>query len=204
MYVIDPSVIGSVNGLSLGRRQVIIWTNAKILWIGPLGINFSEILVEIYIFSFKKMHLKISGNRGPVCLGLNVLICMVLGAEYSRRSRQMPCRAVHIITNFTYARQVRKEKWYNDSYIFIFSQNNSACQELTHRRIRHLDPCGKTVIWKNLCHSEQIVWERHSDLLVILSKDNQLTKLTKSRPEQLYTACGITELCKVSSYKTVT
>ena len=28
----------------------IIWTNAGILLIGPLGTNFSEILIEIYIF----------------------------------------------------------------------------------------------------------------------------------------------------------
>ena len=35
-----------------GRRQAIIWTNAGILLIGPLGTNFSEILIEIHIFSF--------------------------------------------------------------------------------------------------------------------------------------------------------
>ena len=44
------TVIGSNNGLSPGRRQAIIWTNARILLIGPLGTNFSEILIEIYIF----------------------------------------------------------------------------------------------------------------------------------------------------------
>ena len=52
------SIIGSGNGLSSGRCQAIIWTNAGILLIGPLGTNFSEILIEIYTFSFKKMHLK--------------------------------------------------------------------------------------------------------------------------------------------------
>ena len=36
--------IGSDNGLSPGRRQAIIWTNAGILLIGTLGTNFSEIL----------------------------------------------------------------------------------------------------------------------------------------------------------------
>ena len=41
-------------------RQAIIWTNAEILLIGPLGTNFSEILIEIDIFSFKKMHLKMA------------------------------------------------------------------------------------------------------------------------------------------------
>ena len=32
-------------------------TNAGILFIGPLETNFSEILIEIHTFSFKKMHL---------------------------------------------------------------------------------------------------------------------------------------------------
>ena len=64
----------SENGLSPGRHQAIIWTNDGILLIGPLETNFSEILIEIYTFSFKKMYLKmLSGNRWPFCLSLNVL-----------------------------------------------------------------------------------------------------------------------------------
>ena len=67
--------IGSDNGLLPGRRQAIIWTNAGILSIGPLGTNFSEISIEIHILSFKKMHLKMSsGKWRPFCLGLNVLM----------------------------------------------------------------------------------------------------------------------------------
>ena len=67
------TIIGSDNGLSPGRRQAIIWTNAGILLIGPLGTNFSQILVEIYTFSFKKMRLKGSSAKWrPFCLGLNV------------------------------------------------------------------------------------------------------------------------------------
>ena len=66
--------IGSDNGLSPDRRQVIIWTNAGLLLIGPLGTNFSEILIEIVTFSFKKMRLKVSSaKRRPFSLGLNVL-----------------------------------------------------------------------------------------------------------------------------------
>ena len=69
------SIIGSDNGLSPNRRQAIIWTNVGILLTGILGTNFSEISIEIYTFSFKKMHLKMSsGNWRPFCLGLNVLI----------------------------------------------------------------------------------------------------------------------------------
>ena len=66
--------IGSDNGLAPGRRQAIIWTNAGILLIGPLWTNFSEILIEIPTFSFKKMRLKVSSAKWrPCCLGLNVL-----------------------------------------------------------------------------------------------------------------------------------
>ena len=67
------TIIGSDNGLSPDRRQAIIWTNAGILLIEPLGTNFSEILIEIQIFSFKKMRLKMSAKWRPFCLGLNVL-----------------------------------------------------------------------------------------------------------------------------------
>ena len=64
----------SDNGLSPDRRQAIIWTSTGIWLIGPLGTNFSEILIEIITFSFKKMHLKVSSAKWrPCCLGLNVL-----------------------------------------------------------------------------------------------------------------------------------
>ena len=62
--------IGSDNGLSPGRRQAIIWTNADILSIRPQGTYFNEILFEIQIFSFKKMHLNtLSANGGHFVQG---------------------------------------------------------------------------------------------------------------------------------------
>ena len=57
------TTIGSDNGLSPGRRQAIIWTIAGILLIGTLGTYFSEILIGIQTFSFKKMHLKMSSAK---------------------------------------------------------------------------------------------------------------------------------------------
>ena len=55
-------------------KLTIIWTNAGILLIGPLGTNFSEILFGIQTSSFKKMHLKMSSAKWrPFCLSLNVL-----------------------------------------------------------------------------------------------------------------------------------
>ena len=75
MYVSRLTIIGSDDGLSPGRHQVIIWTNAGILLIGPLVTNFSQILNEVHIFSLKKMHFKMSsGKWRPFCFGLNVLI----------------------------------------------------------------------------------------------------------------------------------
>ena len=52
--------MGSDNGFSPGQRQAIIWTNAEILSVGPLGTNFSEILAKIITFSIKKMYFKVS------------------------------------------------------------------------------------------------------------------------------------------------
>ena len=57
------TIICSDNGLSPDRCQAIIWTNAGLLLIGPLGTNFSEILIEILTFSFKTMHLKLSSAK---------------------------------------------------------------------------------------------------------------------------------------------
>ena len=66
-------IIGSANGLSPDRRQAIIWTNAGILLIGPLETNFSEILIEIYIFiqenSFKSVVWKMAAILSrPQCV----------------------------------------------------------------------------------------------------------------------------------------
>ena len=70
----DITIIGLDNGLSPGRRQASTWTNVGILIIGPLGTNFSEMLIEIHTFSFQKIPLKMSsGKWWPFCLSLNVL-----------------------------------------------------------------------------------------------------------------------------------
>ena len=87
------TIIGSDNGLSPGRRQAIIWTNAGILLIGPLGTNFSEILIEIHTFSFNKMHLKMSSTKWrPFCPGLNVLILWSLVAWWQQGPRHQQPR----------------------------------------------------------------------------------------------------------------
>ena len=80
--VSELTIIVSDNGLSPGRRQAIIWTNVGILLIGPYGTTFSEILIEILIFSFTKMSLKVSSAKwGPFCLSLNVLNMAIWSIE---------------------------------------------------------------------------------------------------------------------------
>ena len=86
--VSKQTIIGSDNGLSPGRRQAIIWTNAGISLIQILGTNFNEILSEIHTFSFKNMGLKMSSAKWRLfCLGLNVLTVSASGSECSWRRR---------------------------------------------------------------------------------------------------------------------
>ena len=74
MCVSKLTIIGSDNGLSPGRRQAIIWTNAGILLIKPLETNFSELLIKIHTFTLKKIHFKMSSGKWRLfCLDLNVL-----------------------------------------------------------------------------------------------------------------------------------
>ena len=65
-----------------GAKPLSERTNAEILLIRTLGTNFSEILIEIQTFSFRKMHLKMSsGKWRPFCLGLNVLTYSLNGKD---------------------------------------------------------------------------------------------------------------------------
>ena len=57
------TINGSDNGFLPGRRQAFIWIIAAILLIGPLGTNFSGIIIGIQTFSLKKKHLKMSSAK---------------------------------------------------------------------------------------------------------------------------------------------
>ena len=94
-------IIGSDNGLSPGRRQAIIRTNAGISLIGPLGTNVSDILIGIQTFSFKKMHLKMSSVKcRPFCFGLNVL------KESESQYRQGSSRCFPLVWQWTCLGQI--------------------------------------------------------------------------------------------------
>ena len=94
IYVSDLTIIGSDNGLSPGRHQTIIWTNAWILLIWLLGTNVSEILIKIHTFSLQIMS---SGNWRPFCLGLNVL-SKLLTFEYVLHLSFNPHRKRRLVT----------------------------------------------------------------------------------------------------------
>ena len=88
------TIIDSDNGLSPGRRQVIIRTNAGILLIGSLGTNFSEILIKIFTFSFKKMHLKLSSEFGSHLVSASMCLKSIVAGQHTFIFH------FHCITNF--------------------------------------------------------------------------------------------------------
>ena len=74
IWVRKLAIIGSDNGLSPGRPQAIIWTNAGLLLIGSVGTNFGKILIEIHIFHWRKSIWNCRLDYGGhFCIGLNVL-----------------------------------------------------------------------------------------------------------------------------------
>ena len=69
------TTIASEDDLLPSWHQAFIWTCAGILLIKPLRTNFSDILMEIHIFSFTNMQLNMSSIKGwPFCLVLNVVM----------------------------------------------------------------------------------------------------------------------------------
>ena len=85
----------------------LIWTNAGIILIGPLGTSFSENLTEIITFSFKEMYLKVSSAKWrPFCLGLNVLI-----HAYLNQTISPSCRTYVVSWKRSWPRRSRTSTW---------------------------------------------------------------------------------------------
>ena len=72
----ELTIIASDNGLSPGRRQAIIWTNAGILSIEPLGINFSEMTSILSRPQCVKYHDISISDRGLA--SLNLCVCIIV------------------------------------------------------------------------------------------------------------------------------
>ena len=120
-------IIGSDNGLSPVRRQDIIWTNAGILWIGPWGTNFGELLIGIPTFSFKKLRLYMSSAIWCLfCLGLNIL-------------RRMSNCGAHI--SFSELKGQIQEKPNINKYCGMLQYNTNS--KLSHKNLT------KIFLWKN-------------------------------------------------------
>ena len=120
-------IIGSDNGMSPVRRQDIIWTNAGILLTGPWGTNFSERLIGIQTFSFKKLHLNMSSEKWRLfCLGLNIL-------------RRMSNCGAHI--SFSELKGQIQEKPNINKYCGMLQYNTNS--KLSHNNF------PKILIWKN-------------------------------------------------------
>ena len=75
------NIIGLDNGLSPGRHQAIIWTNAGILLIWPLRTNFGAMSIEIHTFSFKKMHLNMSSVKWQPFVDMTHLTHLTLNSR---------------------------------------------------------------------------------------------------------------------------
>ena len=149
--IINLTIIGPDNGLSPGRRQAIIWTNAGILLIGPWGTNFSGILISIQTFSFKKMYLKMSSAKWrPFCLGLRVLTHWL-----THGCVPMPCMQSE-------SRSSLLLKWFGTSYVSDHYLN--PCDAgLVLSGIKSLpEPILTNNLW---CHID-MAWLGHNDLIV--------------------------------------
>ena len=96
------TTMGWANGLSPGRRQTIVSTNAGIMLTEPLVTNFSEILSEIHAFSFRKMHSKMSSAKWrPFCLCLNASFTATK-SHNSFGSKQTTLQQIHSASHKTY------------------------------------------------------------------------------------------------------
>ena len=69
---------GSGNGLTPTRHQAITWTNADILPVGHLVINFSNIFVKISKVFCNKIHLDAVWKCWYHCLDLNAYITILV------------------------------------------------------------------------------------------------------------------------------
>ena len=83
-----------IMALSPVRHRDTIWTYAGILATGPMGRNFSDILIEIQTFWFTKMRESMSSAKlRSFCLGR---------CGYHRYNNQWPCRDGTILALLDY------------------------------------------------------------------------------------------------------
>ena len=108
-YIGNLTIIGSDIGLWPGRCQAIIWTNDGILLIGPFETNFSETLIKIHAFSFKKTHLKMAEKCWPFWLRINVLNIRAISVMRNDKN----CKSISMFPkiNSTWLKLEKNQGW---------------------------------------------------------------------------------------------
>ena len=166
--VSNLTIIASDNGWSPGRRQAIIWTSAGILLIGPLGTSFSETLVEIITFSFKKITVE------SVVCEMAAILSRLMVPEYSTaRSPPSPLIALLIVL------PVHHQPWYtlwrtNASLSSMRKDNNYLCHTYIEKLCQEVQVCYTIV---NTLRPRQIR-RRFPDIFkCIFLKENVSVKL---------------------------
>ena len=164
------TIIGSDNGLSPVRRQAITWTNVEILLIGPLGTNFSEMLIEIHTFSLKKIHLKMSSGKMTAILSrpqcVKVLQCM---KSYLNSRRQVSTTTDSIIilslSFMSIVILVLTDKVESPSCVFPGNRTLlTNCSRLFNWQIESPPPCtflpNSLISWAAPCFRTWRTWVR--------------------------------------------
>ena len=181
IWVGKLTIIDSDNGLLPGRHQAIIWTNAGILLIGPLGTNLNEILIEIVTFPFMKMHLKMSSAKWrPFCLGLNVLTRQQ--SVWWNQIHYHPYGRAVMLSHHNNAPQCYRTitvAWYNGGMA------RQLWWKITLRLNCHFEKCHlihkKSYIFDNNTNLENIMWSALCLLMVCgatVSEGRVTTKLS--------------------------
>ena len=146
------TIIGSDNGLSPGRRQAIIWTNAGILLIGPLETNFIEISIAIQTFAIKKCTWRCRLRNGGhvVCASMCQSNCVSLKQRFSLHIQTARSNTIHVI-------------------------NSSSCQtvhgdiqEITRDNLENLSICLVNVI---TCINLILLYIRSNDTVMYITRD---------------------------------
>ena len=95
------------------RHRAITWTNVDLLSVGPIGTNFVEIWIEIMIFLFKNMWLKISSAKWrpfgftDVSFLLIILMCRFFCQDH-RKSHNDAIKWKHFPRHWPFVRGIQR------------------------------------------------------------------------------------------------
>ena len=121
------TIISSENGLPPDRHQAVIWSNAEILFTGPLGMTLGGIAIEILSDSLKKMRLKgLPAKWRLLYVDLNMLNNnTILHTKTSciNCHRHRGDRVTAQVNSVGVIPNTRKNRWINNSSIVVRGQS---------------------------------------------------------------------------------